>query len=159
MLVLLQHVSSALLFLIFIVANIFAYRFYNAKIAADPKKRSTYSLIAWLTIFIYPIFVLPAYLLASRKVSNPARELGKNVWNEIQVAPTEELVDQFIELTNKFGIKNEPVYWNKVRGIWFIVNDSPEISTAKKTQFRNFLMAQGLMLVGKDKEVNDNCSK
>lgn len=156
---LLLKINPSLFLVACIIANVIAYPFFKAKINADPKKRSVYLLVSWITLFLYPIFLFPAYFYASRNISKPAREIGKNVWSEIQVAPTEELVDQFIELTVKFGIKNEPVYWNKVRGIWFIVNDCPTISTEKKTQFRNFLMAQGLMLVGKDKEVNDNYSK
>ena len=78
------------------------------------------------------------------------------VWENIKISPSEELADQLMDVINKYGINNQPKIWNELRGIWFVVNECPEISTAKKSELRNFLMTKGLRLDGRDKDIIDN---
>ena len=72
------------------------------------------------------------------------------------VLPSDILVNEFIDKVQKCGFPNHPTAWNHIRGVWFVVNESSNVSTPKKTEFRNFLMSVGLRLVGNDKNVTDN---
>ena len=57
---------------------------------------------------------------------------------------------------NSYGIINYPESWNKVRGVWFSINESSQVPTDKKRELRDFLTTKGLRLVGNDKNVIDN---
>lgn len=80
----------------------------------------------------------------------------KTVYDNATNTPSDFTVDNLIAYTEREGCWNEPQYWNQLRGVWFAVNESPNVSTAKKTELRNFLMTKGLRLVGNDKNVIDN---
>ena len=117
------------------------------------KNPGSVSLIAVLCfIFVYPI---PAYIIAYRKYSANRKAVDDELVG-LDTEPTEELVDKYIEAVKKYGISNTPQNWNVVRGIWFVVNESSDITTEKKKELRNLLMSKGLRLVGNDKNVIDN---
>lgn len=109
-----------------------------------------FALICFLTVAL-----IPAFFLGIKKYSAEIKAEGAEL-EKIEVDPTEAQVDKYIELVQKYGISNNPQSWNKVRGFWFITNESPYVTTEKKIKFRNFLMSKGLRLVGNDKNVIDN---
>ena len=109
-----------------------------------------FALICFLTVFL-----IPGFFLGIKKYSAEIKAEGAEL-EKVEVDPTEAQVDKYIELVQKYGISNNPQSWNKVRGFWFIANESPYVTTEKKTKLRNFLMSKGLRLVGNDKNVIDN---
>ncbi len=118
------------------------------------------TIILIILICIGPIgwVALPLYFVIS-KISAKTRETEnarENIYNKISANPTESAIQELIEFIQVNAIINTPQSWNKVRGVWFIVNESPNISTETKYRFRDFLMTKGLRITGKDKEVIKN---
>lgn len=64
--------------------------------------------------------------------------------------------DTLMKYINSYGIFNEPESWNQLRGVWFAINESSNITSSKKRELRDFLTTKGLRLVGNDKNVIDN---
>ncbi len=80
----------------------------------------------------------------------------KKIYDEIRTNPCVETLDKLQKNIEAWGVLNEPKYWNELRGAWYILNESPNIPTQKKTEFRNFLTVEGLRLSGTDKNIIDN---
>jgi len=112
----------------------------------------------YLMLCIVTVVLIPSFFLALYKCKRTMTKETEPL-KGIEYAPTEPLVDKYMELIEKYGIDNTPQSWNKVRGIWFVVNESPDIPTEKKRILRNFLMTKGLRLVGNDKNIIDNYKK
>ena len=101
------------------------------------------------------IYFLGAFALAGAK-SQIARDKDK-VYAKITAAPSEQTADELIELIQKYGCDNEPNAWNKLRSVWITINESPNVSTEKKKQLKQFLMLQGLTMHYQDAQIIDNC--
>lgn len=145
---------------IVVVVNVLAVKFFKRKFIKRPRSFPLgWLFLSLLSGCVIPSGVIPAFIIAYRKVVKKAGNEFNSVWEEIKVSPTETLVNQLMENIKKYDLPNNPQAWNQVRGVWFIVNDSPNISTAKKTELRNFLMTKGLRLVGNDKNIIDNYGK
>ena len=137
--------------------NILAVKFFRKQFMKFPRSFPLgWLLFSILSACVIPFGLIPGFIIAYRKHCKEGTNEMKAVWKKIMVAPNETLVNQFMEMVKKYGLPNHPKAWNQVRGVWFVVNDCPNISTAKKTEFRNFLMSVGLRLVGNDKNVTDN---
>ena len=57
---------------------------------------------------------------------------------------SDESVDAFISYINANGLINTPNQWNRVRNLWILCNESPNITTEKKYQLKKELMLSGL---------------
>ena len=137
--------------------NILAIKFFKAQFMKKPRSFPFgWLFLSLLSGLIIPFGLIPGFIIAYRKHCKDGTNEMEAVWKKIMVAPTETLANEFMEMVKKYGLPNHPRAWNQVRGVWFVVNDCPNISTAKKTEFRNFLMSVGLRLVGNDKNVIDN---
>lgn len=74
-------------------------------------------------------------------------------------SPSDEKVNAFMQyLDNEWGgqFANNPKNWNRIRGIWIIVNESSGVTTAMKKKFRDWLMVKGLSISAIDREIIDN---
>ena len=99
-----------------------------------------------------------------RKVAraNELNALGDRIAADLTSYPTDEKVFAFMNYIDNNaggGIHNTPQNWNRVRGLWFIANESPNVTTSTKKQFRDWLLIKGLRLTGNDKNVIDNYGK
>jgi len=142
---------------IIVVVNVLAVKFFRKQFMKKPRTFPLgWLLLSILSGLIIPSGVIPAFIIAYRKHCKVGTNEVNAIFDKIMSAPNETLVNQFMEMVKKYNLPNNPKAWNQVRGVWFVVNDCPNISTAKKTEFRNFLMSVGLRLVGNDKNVTDN---
>ena len=70
--------------------------------------------------------------------------------------PSDSSVDVFINYVKQWGFYNHPEQWNQIRGVWFIINESSNVSTYKKKELRDYLMTNGLRLNNSEKQIIDN---
>ena len=86
----------------------------------------------------------------------------QNILEDLASNPTDEKVNAFMHYLNTDGggrFANKPKNWNSIRGLWFVVHESPNVTTSVKKQFRDWLMLKGLRIVGNDKDIIDNYGK
>lgn len=105
---------------------------------------------------------LVAFIAALSKVKKISKSLMSDrdaIYERLSLDPTVEDINSLTEFIKKWGCINEPNEWNKLRAVWLSVNESPNIPTEKKTEFKKFLMLKGLTMSHKDAEVIDNCKK
>ena len=142
----------ALLFVILVVpGNIIASKIMYEKLDKNPYCTTSVLLFSLITFVL-----LPAYIFAYRKFGKKRDNEYNSIITGLETSPNETLINRYIAYGEKYGIEQT---WDKLRGIWFIVNECPTITTDKKLEFRNYLMARGLRLLGKDKNIIDNFSK
>ena len=84
------------------------------------------------------------------------KKLEKIAYGNLEASQTNENVDEFMKFISKYGIVNQPPVWNRVRGIWFMVNESQNVTTEKKTELRNLLVSKGLRLTPNERKIIDN---
>ena len=117
-------------------------------------KQNTAAILA-LFILTGLIYFVGAFALAGAK-AQIARDKDK-VYAKITAAPSDQAADELIELIQKYGCDNEPNAWNKLRSVWITINESPNVSTEKKKQLKQFLMLQELTMHYQDAQIIDNC--
>lgn len=102
--------------------------------------------------------VLGAYLIifVGTYPGRKQAKLEKIAYGNLETSQTNENVDEFIKVILKYGVLNQPTTWNRVRGIWFMVNESPNVTTEKKTELRNLLVSKGLRLTPNERKIIDN---
>lgn len=120
------------------------------------KGSSGYNAGGCLVFSIAFLPCLPAYIIAVKRYNKEVKKFVEPIKEKIQTNPCDSNVDAYMDMIEEYGILNEPQSWNQVRAIWFMVNESPDVTTDKKRQLRNFLMAKGLRLTNSDKNVIDN---
>ena len=136
--------------IVWIVASFLQYKLFMLM-----KKHNRVHIYVFASIPFGGGFVLTsvaAYILYRTKFTKIRRQIFDSIIMNIDsIAP-----DNLMKYINSYGIINEPESWNMVRGVWFAVNESPQVPTAKKRELRDFLTTKGLRLVGNDKNVIDN---
>lgn len=120
------------------------------------KGSSGYNAGGCLVFSIMFLPFLPAYIIAIKRYGKEVKTRIEPVKNAIQCNPCDSTVDDYIAMTEEYGILNDPKTWNQVRAVWFVVNESSDVTTEKKKELRNFLMSKGLRLTNQDKNVIDN---
>ncbi len=75
----------------------------------------------------------------------------------IAASPSDRSADELIAYIQQYGCENHPNAWNRLRSIWITFNESPNVSTEKKKQLKQFLMLQGLTMHYQDSKIIDNC--
>lgn len=136
---------------IWLAINIIANKIVYTLLEKNPR----YTTIL-LLLFSVTFIMFPGYVFAYRKFGKKRDNEYNEVMSGLETAPNEALIDRYIKYGEKYGIE---CTWDKLRGVWFIVNECPTITTEKKTEFRNYLMARGLRLLGNDKNIIDNYSE
>ena len=118
------------------------------------KKQKYAMIVAYVLVFIW-IISWPAYgfyTMKFKKVLKAKCELASK-------SPDDSSVDAFLDYVKQWGFYNHPEQWNQVRGVWFIINESSNVSTAKKKELRDYLIINGLKLHNSEKQIIDNYSK
>lgn len=108
-----------------------------------------------LLLLTFWIFFIGFIALAA--ATNEIKKEKDKVYAKITAAPSDQAADELIELIQKYGCDNEPNAWNKLRSVWITINESPNVSTEKKKQLKQFLMLQGLTMHYHDAQIIDNC--
>ena len=108
--------------------------------------------VFFLTGLIYFIgfFALVGALTQLRKERD-------RLFARIAMSPSDQTADELIAYVQQYGCENNPNAWNKLRSIWITFNESPNVSTEKKKQLKQFLMLQGLTMHYQDAQIIDNC--
>ena len=75
----------------------------------------------------------------------------------VATSPSDQTADELIAHIQQYGCENHPNAWNRLRSIWITFNESPNVSTEKKKQLKQFLMLQGLTMHYQDAKIIDNC--
>ena len=117
-------------------------------------KKNNAAILA-LFIFTGLIYFLGVFAYSGAK-AQMAKDKDK-LFAEITAAPSDKGADKLIANIQQFGCENEPNAWNKLRGVWITINESPNVSTEKKKQLKQFLMLQGLRMHYQDSKIIDNC--
>ena len=103
---------------------------------------------AFGSVLAYLIYV-PMFFLKTRAM----------LYNNIRSNISEENVNLLMNDLKKHGIINEPKYYNELRSIWFLINESDKITTAQKTEFRETATAEGLRINMQERAIIDNYAK
>ena len=109
-------------------------------------------IIMCATAVVYGLGIFAAFgaVVQIRKEKDKA-------YKKITVLPSDSAADELIATIKKYGCENKPNEWNKLRGVWITINESPNVSTEKKKQLKQFLMLQGLTMHYQDSKIIDNC--
>ena len=119
------------------------------------KKQKTAYIIMCATIF--PGFF--ASMIAYGFYSLKFKKVLKENCQKVSFSPSDISVDVFLNYVKQWGFYNHPEQWNQVRGVWFIVNESSNVSTIKKKELRDYLIINGLKLHNSEKQIIDNYVK
>ncbi len=101
-------------------------------------------------IYFLGFFALVGALMQLRKERD-------RFFAEIAASPSDQTADELIAYIQQYGCENHPNAWNRLRSIWITFNESPNVSTEKKKQLKQFLMLQGLTMHYQDAKIIDNC--
>lgn len=85
------------------------------------------------------------------------RKERDRLFARIAMSPSNQTADELIAYIQQYGCENNPNAWNRLRSIWITFNESPNVSTEKKKQLKQFLMLQGLTMHYQDSKIIDNC--
>ena len=131
--------------------------FYKALKRLYIKLISKQNTAAILALFILTglIYFVGAFALAGAQ-AQIAKDKDK-LFSKITASPSDQTADELIAHIQKYGCTNEPNAWNKLRSVWIALNESPNVSTEKKKQLKQFLMLQGLTMHYQDSKIIDNC--
>ena len=122
------------------------------KVARKTEKSGLYFILFFL---IAPFGTIVAAISNGSKISKQ-RDV---TYNAIISNPSDQTVDDLIAYLQQHGCIDTPNSWHQLRGIWYAVNKSSNISTAKKDELQTFLMLKGLYLNSEERKIIDNCIK
>ena len=111
--------------------------------------------MVFLVILSLPFIIFVILILKIKK----KKEKYYSMYQMIAANPTNETVDMLIDFHTKNKCIDEPNCWNRLRAVWFAINESPNVTTAKKEQVKKFLMLNGLTMHHKDTIIIDNYAK
>lgn len=111
---------------------------------------------------VFGVFFLTGliYFIGFFALVGAVTQLGKErnlFFARIATSPSDQTADELIAYIQQYGCENHPNAWNRLRSIWITFNESPNVSTEKKKQLKQFLMLQGLTMHYQDSKIIDNC--
>ncbi len=111
---------------------------------------------------VFAVFFLTGliYFIGFFALVGAVTQLGKErnlFFARIAASPSDQTADELIAYIQQYGCENHPNAWNRLRSIWITFNESPNVSTEKKKQLKQFLMLQGLTMHYQDAQIIDNC--
>ena len=111
---------------------------------------------------VFAVFFLTGliYFIGFFALVGALTQLGKErnlFFARIAASPSDQTADELIAYIQQYGCENHPNAWNRLRSIWITFNESPNVSTEKKKQLKQFLMLQGLTMHYQDAQIIDNC--
>ena len=123
------------------------------KIMVSVKSWKKAQIVFFITLIpfclIPPIIASGLYIWKFKKVLKSNCEMVSNSTDNASV-------DRFLNYLKQWGFCNEPQQWNQLRGAWFIINESSNVSTTKKKELRDHLIVNGLRLNNSEKQIIDN---
>lgn len=126
---------------------------YYFMVKLKKQKSALTILVSTLILtFIFPLIAYGLYTFKFKKVLKANCDF-------VAKSPNDNSVDMFLNYVKQWGFYNHPEQWNQVRGVWFIVNESSNVSTVKKKELRDYLIINGLKLHNSEKQIIDNYSK
>lgn len=137
-----------------VVCYVFFYKALKQLYIRLISKKNTAAILA-LFILTGLIYFVGAFALAGAQ-AQIAKDKDK-LFSKITASPSDQTADELIAHIQKYGCTNEPNAWNKLRSVWITINESPNVSTEKKKQLKQFLMLQGLTMHYQDSKIIDNC--
>lgn len=87
---------------------------------------------------IFAVFFLTGliYFLGFFALAGALTQLRKEreqLFARIAVSPSDQTADELIAYVQQYGCENNPNAWNKLRSIWITFNESPNVSSEKKS--------------------------
>lgn len=122
---------------------------YRVMVAVKKQKLAFVVFAISLLLAFVPFAAYGLYSLKFKKVLKTNCEM-------VSKLPSDSSVDVFINYVKQWGFYNHPEQWNQIRGVWFIINESSNVSTYKKKELRDYLMTNGLRLNNSEKQIIDN---
>ena len=122
---------------------------YRVMVAVKKQKLAFVVFAISIVLFFVPFVAYGLYSLKFKKVLKTNCEM-------VSKLPSDSSVDVFINYVKQWGFYNHPEQWNQIRGVWFIINESSNVSTYKKKELRDYLMTNGLRLNNSEKQIIDN---
>ena len=122
---------------------------YRVMVAVKKQKLAFVVFAISLLLAFVPFAAYGLYSLKFKKVLKTNCEM-------VSKLPSDSSVDVFINYVKQWGFYNNPEQWNQIRGVWFIINESSNVSTYKKKELRDYLMTNGLRLNNSEKQIIDN---
>lgn len=113
--------------------------------------------IGLIAVFLLTMPMFFVGLIAIFGATAQIRKEKDALYSKITISPSDQAVDELIANIEKYGCVNDPNSWNKLRSVWITINESPNVSTEKKKQLKQFLMLQGLTMHYQDAKIIDNC--
>ncbi|MBQ7119577.1 MAG: hypothetical protein IJO09_05125 [Oscillospiraceae bacterium] len=117
------------------------------------------SLLSFLPIIIVLIIVIVVLVIvtSTNKKKNEMGVSWQYVLEDVTKNTSAEKVFAFMNyFNNSQGFIDNPQNSDKLRGIWFIVNGSANISADVKMQFKNWLLFKGFRLSDNEMQIIDN---
>ena len=119
-----------------------------------PKRAGIYMIVTIFACWFFGSTWL-AYGLYLAKYT----KIRKKKFEKIAFSVNNDSPDELKKYIKAWDLQNDPKSWNELRGVWTIINESPNVSADKKRDLRDFLIIKGLRLTGIDKNVIDNYGK
>lgn len=89
-----------------------------------------------------------------RIINNSANT--EKIKETVKTNPTQENVENYIKHISRVTPINHPDEWNKLKDIWLIIRNSPNVEYNTKVELRDLLIKKGLRLTDKQKEIKQN---
>ena len=138
-------------FILIVLMAVFTIIDYKIMVSVKTWKKA--QIVGWVTLIFFlvipPIIAGSLYTWKFKKVLKTNCEMVAKLTDN-------STVDKFLTYVKQWGFCNEPQQWNQLRGAWFIVNESPDVSTTKKKELRDYLIVNGLRLNNSEKQIIDN---
>ena len=112
-------------------------------------------LYAVLFFYLNPFGIIVAVML----LNNKFLKMRDTVYNNAINNSCDASVDELITYLNKYRCEDRPNAWHQLRGVWFAINESPNVSTEKKRQLKTLLLTKGLYLHKEEGQIIDNYLK
>lgn len=149
-----EQVTGIILAVLGIACYVFFYKALKRLYIKLISKQNTAAILA-LFILTGLIYFLGFFALAGALTQ--LRKERDRLFARIAMSPSDQTADELIAYVQQYGCENNPNAWNKLRSIWITFNESPNVSTEKKKQLKQFLMLQGLTMHYQDSKIIDNC--
>lgn len=142
--------------IIFCVVYYFAVRLQMKLFLHWAKKGKSTIVTIYLIVTLFTFFLGLTTLFALIWASSKLEKNRTKICEALTQNLNDTNVDMLIEDIEIYGCANKPNAWNKLRAIWMTVNESPNVTTDKKKQLKQFLMLKGLTMHYQDAKIIDN---
>lgn len=104
-------------------------------------------------LFSIPFAIFPYLFIASYW----ATQEQNRVYNDAINNPCDKTVSELLFYCDKIAVRNHPDSWSQLRGMWNVINHSPNVSTDLKRKILAKFMSKGLYM--NNTNVIDNYKK